>query len=133
MVTLESLIMYIEEKNGLKISNSYKIFLTNFMKLSKPINFECLLKNKVQSLCLDTLYNIIDFTQMIALRNNYPDLLENKVAFIGGFIGGESLCIGVGNKNFGKIYFSETDLNEFIEIAPDFENFYFLLNMPISS
>ncbi|HMR55661.1 MAG TPA: hypothetical protein PKD34_03670, partial [Candidatus Doudnabacteria bacterium] len=79
MITIADIINYIEEKSNIIIVDSYKDFLMQFLKLIKPVEFECLLNDKIQLLCLDNLYNVIDLSQMIALRSSYPELIENQL------------------------------------------------------
>lgn len=113
----------VERVFEIKLPEEYKLFLISFNKLIKPIEFNAKLNNKEKLLCLEELNNIVTLIRGLAFRLNLQELLLKEIIFIGAFIGGESLCLGVGIKNFNKVYFSETDLNEFTLIYDDFEEF----------
>lgn len=124
MLTIDNILTETERVFGLKLPSDYKKFLSQFLELEKPLEFNWEIKGSKKALCLDTLFNIVNLIDLLSCRHTYEDLIKNHAIFIGGFIGGESLCMGVGKDNFGIVYFVETDLYEFVPISESFHIFH---------
>lgn len=132
MITIIQIILGIERIFNIKLSSNYKDFLKSHWSLKKTYDVEILLNSKTTIVCIDKLFNLVELINILAQRNSYHEFIDNEVISIGTFLGSEGVCMGIGQANFGKIYYVESDLIDFVEIAPDFESFVSLLNLPQS-
>ncbi len=130
MITITQIISGIEIIFNIQLPLIYKDFLKSHWTFNKTYDLLVMIHFKSTLLCIDKLFNIVEFINILSYRNSYQEFIINEVVSIGTFLGSEGVCMGIGQANFGKIYYVESDLYDFVEIAPDFESFISLLNLP---
>jgi len=94
-------------------------------------NLEVEIFGKKKELAIEVIFNVIQFVRSLSFRNSIPELRENEIVGIGYFLGSEFLGLGVGDSNFGKVFYSEVDFEDFTEIFSSFGSLLQALNKNI--
>lgn len=118
----KELIDEIAQEFTIDFPREYVKFLLNHRKLAGTVVIEVDLGGKLKELIIERIFNVVQLVRSLSYRNSLPGLIENEIIGIGFFLGSELLGLGVGEENFGKIYFSEVDIRDFFEIYPSLEN-----------
>lgn len=127
-VTFEELEQFEQEKN-IKIPKEYKEFLTQQCAFYVVDNYGFPMI-ETSELTSDDGYEKIDMfynREFLSESDDFIKIWGDKVLPIGGNMGGDYVCIGVSEENFGKIFFLYHDDDEREDglylIANTFEEF----------
>jgi hypothetical protein len=114
-------IQQVEQLIGVKLPEIYKHFLlesnggtsTRNLFLSEEVGFR-----------IEEFLSLEKFTRTsLANRDDVPEIKEADMEVIAYTLGASVVCIGVGEKNFGKIYYFEVALDPIL-IASDLTAFF---------
>ena len=119
-----------ENIHNLKLSNSYKNFLLNFNGGNvEPNLFK--ISGAAESV-VNVFYGLNiskTYDELSEVFESLDSAIPNNFLAIGDDPGGNQICLGISNENFGKIYFWFHDIEDndkeenMIFLSDDFDNF----------